>query len=101
MTPPKNAPPNAFWQGSEDDWQIMSKEVLEDLAKPDMINPGHYKVGGIETIDYLRAKLTPEEYVGYCRGNALKYISRAGHKDNTAQEIDKAIWYLKRWWETL
>jgi hypothetical protein len=67
----------------------------------DAVNPDHYKVGGIETIDYLQAKLTPEEFVGYCRGNALKYISRAGHKDNTAQEIDKAIWYLKRWWETL
>jgi hypothetical protein len=81
--------PTAFWQGAPE-------EALEDEAKPDMINPDHYKVGGIETIDYLRAKLTPEEFAGYCRGNALKYLSRAGHKDDAAQEIGKAIWYLER-----
>jgi hypothetical protein len=81
--------PTAFWQGAPE-------EVLEDEAKPDMINPDHYKVGGIETIDYLRAKLTPEEFAGYCRGNALKYLSRAGHKDDAAQEVSKAIWYLER-----
>ena len=60
-------------------------------------HPDHYKVGGIEAIDYIQAKLSPEEFAGYCRGNALKYLSRAGHKDATAQEIGKAIWYLERW----
>lgn len=90
MTPPKNIPPNAYWQG-------MPEEALEDPIKPDMINPDHYKVGGIETIDYLRAKLTQQEFAGYCRGNALKYLSRTGHKDDAAQEIGKAIWYLERW----
>jgi hypothetical protein len=32
----------------------------------DAVNPDHYKVGGIGTIDYLQAKLTPEEFAGYC-----------------------------------
>lgn len=64
----------------------------------DMVNhPAHYKVGGIETIDFIQAKLSPEEFAGYCRGNALKYLSRAGHKDAAAQEVGKAIWYLERW----
>ena len=67
----------------------------------DAVNPDHYKVGGIETIDYLQAKLSPEEFAGYCRGNAIKYLSRAGHKDDTAQEIGKAIWYLLRWRDSL
>jgi hypothetical protein len=62
----------------------------------DAINPDHYKVGGIEAIDYVQAKLSPEEYRGYLRGNALKYLSRAGHKDDAAQDISKAIWYLER-----
>ena len=44
------------------------------------VNPDHYKSGGIEAIDYIQAKLSPEEFAGYCRGNALKYISRAGRK---------------------
>ena len=65
--------------------------------KADMVNsPPHYKVGGIEAIDYLQAKLSPEEFAGYCRGNALKYLSRAGHKDDAAQDYRKAIWYIER-----
>jgi hypothetical protein len=67
----------------------------------DAVNPDHYKVGGIQTIDYLQAKLSPEEFAGYCRGNALKYLSRAGHKDATVQEIGKAIWYLECWRDSL
>lgn len=62
----------------------------------DNINPDHYKVGGIETIDYIQAKLSPEEFRGYLRGNALKYLSRAGHKDDAAQEYRKAMWYIER-----
>ena len=70
------------------------KEALE--MRKDMVNPDHYKVGGIEAIDYLQAKLSKEEFAGYCRGNALKYLSRAGHKDDAAQEYRKAIWYIER-----
>ena len=31
--------------------------------KQDSINPSHYTQGGIQSIDYMKAKLTPEEYV--------------------------------------
>lgn len=72
------------------------EEIAAMQAKKDMINPDHYKVGGVETIDYLQAKLSPEEFAGFCRGNALKYLSRAGHKDDAAQEYRKAIWYIER-----
>ncbi|NBW11688.1 MAG: DUF3310 domain-containing protein [Caulobacteraceae bacterium] len=59
-------------------------------------SPAHYTVGGIETIDYLKAKASKEEFCGYLRLNVMKYISRAGHKDNTLQEFKKAQWYLNR-----
>lgn len=67
-----------------------------ELAYKAAVDPDHYKIGGIEAIDYLRAKLSPEEFRGFCRGNALKYLSRAGHKDDAAQEYRKAIWYIER-----
>ena len=71
----------------------------EALAmRADMVNhPSHYKVGGIEAIDYIQAKLSKEEFAGYCRGNALKYISRAGHKADAAEDMRKALWYGERW----
>lgn len=62
----------------------------------DHINPYHYKVGGIETIDYMKAKSTPEEFRGHLRLTALKYLSRFGKKDDELQELKKAKWYLDR-----
>ena len=40
-------------------------------------------------------KLTPEEFRGYCKGNALKYISRAGKKGSAREDAAKAAWYLR------
>ena len=53
--------------------------------------PAHYKVGGIETIDFIEGK-----NLGYNLGNAVKYISRADHKGNRLQDLQKAQWYLNR-----
>ena len=71
-------------------------EIRFNFPSVPVNHPSHYKVGGIEAIDYLQAKLSPEEFAGYCRGNALKYLSRAGHKDDAAQDYRKAIWYIER-----
>lgn len=60
--------------------------------------PSHYTDGGIETIDYLRAKLSREAFIGFCRGNALKYLSRAGKKGSAAEDYAKAAVYC-RWAE--
>ena len=69
--------------------------------KNDMVNhPEHYCFGGIETIDYIRAKLGPDEYRGYLKGSVIKYLSRAGHKGNALEDFEKADWYLKKWIET-
>lgn len=64
----------------------------------DNINPEHYKVGGIETIEYLQAKLSPAEFYGYLKGNAMKYISREGLKSekllDKIDDLKKAHWYI-------
>ena len=59
-------------------------------------HPSHYTDGDIEVIDYIRDKLTPEEFVGYCKGNALKYISRHGKKPTAApaEDLRKAEVYI-------
>lgn len=60
----------------------------------DQVNsPPHYTQGGIETIDFIEAKK-----LNYNRGNAVKYISRAGVKSKETEitDLEKAIWYLNR-----
>ena len=62
------------------------------LFADDKVNsPSHYKVGGIETIDFIEAK-----QLGYHLGNVIKYISRADHKDDKLENLKKAQWYLNR-----
>ena len=69
--------------------------IRDKQQKPDVVNqPAHYTVGGIETIDYMLAKSSPEEFKGHLRLTAIKYLSRAGHKDNILQEYKKAAVYL-------
>jgi hypothetical protein len=64
---------------------------------PDLVNsPAHYTYGGIETIDFIRAKLTNEEFTGYLKGNVIKYLTRADLKGNPAQDLAKAKWYMDR-----
>jgi hypothetical protein len=58
-------------------------------------HPSHYTQGGIETIDYLQAKLPIDEFVGYLKGNILKYMSRANMK-NGAEDYKKAQWYMNK-----
>ena len=64
------------------------------------INPNHYKTGGIEVFDFMKAKLTPEEIKGFCKGNIIKYITRANHKNGT-EDLQKAQWYLDKLIKTL
>lgn len=64
-------------------------------SKNDPVNkPAHYTDGKIEVIEYIEDKK-----LGFCLGNAIKYISRAGkkNKNDEATDILKAIWYLNRY----
>lgn len=57
------------------------------------IRVAHYCQGDIETIDYIRDQLTPEQYEGYLRGQVIKYISRYPHKGGV-DDLYKAQTYL-------
>lgn len=67
-------------------------------------NPSHYTHGGIETIDYMEAKSTDEEFCGHLRLTTIKYLSRAGLKGDDNKDLkklelmdyEKAAWYLNR-----
>lgn len=56
-------------------------------------HPSHYTSGDIEVIDYIRDKLTEEEFAGYCIGNVIKYISRWRLKGGI-EDLRKADVYL-------
>lgn len=60
----------------------------------DVVNhPAHYTDGKIEVIEFIEDK-----GLNFHRGNAVKYISRAGKKDpaKEIEDLKKAVWYLNR-----
>lgn len=64
-----------------------------DLAPDPVHHPAHYKQGGVEVIDAIEAW-----ELGFCLGNTVKYVARAGKKDaaKTVEDLKKARWYLDR-----
>lgn len=58
-------------------------------------HPSHYNMGGIEVIDAIESWGFGE---GFNRGNAIKYIARAGRKDPacTVEDLEKARFYIER-----
>lgn len=57
-------------------------------------NVPHYTQGGIECIDAIQAALTPEEFKGFLKGNAIKYLWRMNHKGAPAADVQKAAVYV-------
>ena len=55
--------------------------------------PEHYASQDIEPIDYMRSTLTNEEFIGYCLGNVIKYVSR-WQKKNGLEDLRKGRKYL-------
>lgn len=64
---------------------------LSSIFSDPVNSPAHYTAGGIETIDYIEAK-----QLNYHLGNVVKYVSRAGKKNEMLEDLKKAKWYLDR-----
>ncbi len=71
----------------------MPPHKTQPKKKDAVNNPAHYTDGKIEVIDFIEDKK-----LGFCLGNTVKYISRAGKKDPSKhiEDLEKARWYLDR-----
>lgn len=68
--------------------------IDDDKPKKEMVDhPRHY--GGKDN-PYEAIKVIEAWDLGFCLGNTIKYISRAGKKGSTIQDLEKAVWYLQR-----
>ena len=59
-------------------------------------NPEHYNKLDVEAIDLIEMSMTRNEFLGYLKGNVLKYIIRYKHKGKAAEDLGKCLWYLTR-----
>lgn len=62
----------------------------------DTVNrPSHYTSGNIECLDYIADVLSHEEYIGFLRGNIIKYQHRWRNK-NGLEDLKKAQFYTNK-----
>jgi hypothetical protein len=76
--------------------EMNQREIIVTMDEDDndqVIHPQHY--GGKDN-PYEAIKVIEAWQVGFNLGNTLKYISRAGKKDNIIQDLEKALFYLDR-----
>lgn len=84
---------------SDDKIRKIHKEVFPDEYENDPVNhPAHYTNGKIEVADFIA-----DQRLNFDRGNAVKYLCRAGAKDPACeiQDLEKAIWYINHEIKTL
>jgi len=95
-----------------EEWNKMSFKTVDDDDAPnehprfsektmaksyDVVNrPEHYNNGGMECIEAIKGMLTHDEYIGYLRGNALKYLWRFRYKGKPIEDLRKTSWYVER-----
>ena len=94
---PKRISVDEMFKPLDDAIAKLSKSIDElennsNVTDDPVNHPSHYTDGGIETIDFIEAKQLP-----YHLGNAVKYISRAGKKDDAIKDLKKAIWNVDRY----
>ena len=79
------------------DHPVFGENIPDNSTKFDSVNrPEHYNSGKMECIDAIRGMLTHDEYIGYLRGNALKYNWRCRYKGKPIEDLRKARWYEER-----
>lgn len=86
-----------------DDFELETEENAKEEPKPQVVStmpkgdpvshPSHYTDGKIEVIDFIEDKR-----LNFHRGNAVKYVCRAGKKDpgKEIEDLEKARWYIDR-----
>ena len=65
--------------------------LMFEIEEKEMVDhPSHYNQG-IETIEYIESWS-----MNFNTGNVIKYVTRAGYKNDQLEDLKKAMWYLDR-----
>lgn len=80
------------WVQSLDAFYYVAEVLLSPLKTTHYDT--HYQ-GDIQPIEIMQAQMTPEAFMGFLRGNILKYTCRAGKKDDLTKETAKILRYAE------
>lgn len=69
--------------------------VIPDVEGNEPAAPNAHYQTNIQPIEFMQANMTPEEFIGFLKGNIIKYTARCGKKDDPNKEVDKIIQYAE------
>lgn len=83
------------YKGIQISQSISDKSLFYNVETDSVQNPQHYS-GGIQPIEFMQAQMDTSEFIGFLKGNIIKYVTRAGKKENTPaiKDLAKAKRYL-------
>jgi len=87
---------DVFSVGSGD--EIGGEEAMGRQMNTDEIQVGgnHYKQMAMQPWDVMEAVMTRHEYIGFLKGNIIKYAMRAGQKEGSEDDAQKALHYRQK-----
>lgn len=68
---------------------------MKNSAKNSQVGGSHYTNMDVQPWEAIDSWLSDEQAIGFFRGNAIKYLARAGHKGSFIEDIRKAKHYLE------
>ena len=85
-----------FVDADEDELDRAIKLIIDGKSEDPVERPSHYTNGAVECIDAIKASMTPTEYVGFLKGQIIKYVWRYKLKGKPLEDLKKARYYLER-----
>lgn len=85
---------------SEDFIELDLKTCIATTPFSNVNSPNHYSQGNIECIDAIESALSKEEFIGFLRGNIIKYNWRTRLK-NGIEDLEKSKYYIDKLIEVL
>ena len=83
-----------------EEWDTVRALNNLSIRKPKKVDPvdqpDHYNKGSIEAIEAIKASMPEQEFNGYLKGNALKYLWRYDYKGKPVEDLRKCRWYIDR-----
>lgn len=70
----------------EEAWKMKANEM--------QVGGTHYKDMGVQPWEVMEAVLTREEFLGFLKGNIIKYSMRQGRKDS--DDVNKCLHYIRK-----
>nr|DAW75690.1 MAG TPA: nucelotide kinase [Caudoviricetes sp.] len=68
-------------------------EPLETVVKDTTVNPSYYNHSAHQPIETMEANMSVQQFVGYLRGNIIKYACRMGKKETALKDARKLAQY--------